>query len=915
MPYVFLDPDDALSQPRSDRPSAIGISTQLVGPSWPAGSRPQRRPDCQGPSCFVRDIGNEAECHRGNNHWLLATPPGPEGSLAIHLPLHHIPMAPESLVSKGSGPWGYFNQPTSDRPCDASAVSINEEAASVQSEDDRRPPTPAGSNARRVIRTRDSRSRHGRASARSDAASDLRSVIDDLTLENRKLKEELRRFQQKKDAPLLHMDQILEVKCHGLSARDKRDLELVLRNFATSSKGSSVGSLPSGTRHGSRTAKSLARSSASGLRSRRETARPDAGRSSPAASPRDGPLELPQAAEANDENNLHQSLGGIRSHLVGLSENGKKELVVRRLEQLFTGKSWGYAPHAPSPLALMSTSEDAAMTGADSREAHIDHGVQQLDYQDAKFSSPMSGKQEHARHAGGSVGPHDDEASPLAPRPREQRATRPHELDPHRPQSSAQNMDYIRHLGFSMPKTKPFTVLDALPEADGWVHLNLLSSLAQLGMLNVTQTFIRNAVAEKSDKLQLSSDGKLVHWRGGTEGTRFGPPAGGGGGAHGRDASPGDDHGPRARKKQRIWNANEDDGATAEDACPAPSRRKASSAEKDFHYKPLFAHRQHHGDRALSEPFSETRPSPFDDDDDDDASLACAWPRERNASDALFRSDMGSPGGGGDATPRKRSRDGAIYFYAGAPFYMDLSGDRGVYEPTSPTSPPPPPGHAADAPSPRYEHVSTGLSDPLVRWRRDDDDDGPSDQFSTDSGVDLGEWNDDNDDEEGSKDDDVAAPSLTTLETSGLAGVVPLDHFVVSIFTRQRTVSCAPPPPSTTTYWSAKARASSPPPVQGLWNCAGVARLVAARRVSKAATASFSPSPSGPFLPRPSWAATPVVAVKVEYMSGGQLRLLPPVPPPPPVHVLSWSSNGDPSSGSEEEEGLSLGVLEGGGKA
>ena len=72
----------------------------------------------------------------------------------------------------------------------------------------------------------------------SSSAGDYRSVIDDQAIEIQKLKEKLKQYKQ--DGPsLLRKDKLFEFKVHGLSMEGKRELEAMLRDFATALGGSS----------------------------------------------------------------------------------------------------------------------------------------------------------------------------------------------------------------------------------------------------------------------------------------------------------------------------------------------------------------------------------------------------------------------------------------------------------------------------------------------------------------------------------------------------------------------------------------------------------------------------------------------------------------------------------------------------
>src|SRR2546430_14988813 len=65
------------------------------------------------------------------------------------------------------------------------------------------------------------------------SSDDFRSVIDDLTIENRKLKERLRKYEKLHSAHL-QREKLFEVRVHGLPPKKKRELEETLRKFASS---------------------------------------------------------------------------------------------------------------------------------------------------------------------------------------------------------------------------------------------------------------------------------------------------------------------------------------------------------------------------------------------------------------------------------------------------------------------------------------------------------------------------------------------------------------------------------------------------------------------------------------------------------------------------------------------------------
>src|SRR5271170_3741792 len=76
---------------------------------------------------------------------------------------------------------------------------------------------------------------------------DLRDVIDDLTVENKRLRQQLKSRKRQQDSQ--DHDRLFEVRVHGLPSDKKRELEILLRNF-TSKLNVTAELLPPGTLHG-----------------------------------------------------------------------------------------------------------------------------------------------------------------------------------------------------------------------------------------------------------------------------------------------------------------------------------------------------------------------------------------------------------------------------------------------------------------------------------------------------------------------------------------------------------------------------------------------------------------------------------------------------------------------------------------
>ncbi|KAL8786312.1 MAG: hypothetical protein Q9195_008272 [Heterodermia aff. obscurata] len=356
-----------------------------------------------------------------------------------------------------------------------------------------------------------------------DSIEDYRSVIDDLTVENRLLRQKLERYERLHCSHLQH-GKLFEVKIHGLPDHKKRELEQALRRIVA------------------------------GLE---EPAAAEAASKIPACSskqdcqvyqqlnPKSTPADSAYASTSASEHTLNTrsrpngarlvaTTGNcgqdVSSHVqefspaysMRFSQSFKRKAVVEQLEQLFTGKSAKrdqvICSHQqqrmcePMTMGEKHTAEGNGLAFASegAREAKIlptdmdsrlEHPVDQpLDVPNECNSRPSTGPR--------SI--YDD--SPY------QRPTRPIDLDIHQAQDAAYNMNYIRHLGLGLPAPHA-----ELAEAEnGWVFLNLLFSMAQLHTLNVTLDFVRKAVTDLSSKLELSSDGQQVRWCGPIDGPSSG---------------------------------------------------------------------------------------------------------------------------------------------------------------------------------------------------------------------------------------------------------------------------------------------------------------------------------------------------------------------------------------------------------
>ncbi|KAI0850324.1 frequency clock protein [Daldinia vernicosa] len=647
----------------------------------------------------------------------------------------------------------------------------------------------------------------------NQSADEFRSVIDDLTVENKRLKEELRKYKQV-GPDSLRRDKLFEVKIHGLSGRKKRELEAALRDFTTSLEDSSAG--PSSTRKKTsgkakniHSSTSKHASSSSGSNSRPVDSAYASMSTGPSPSVPSLPGQAKAARERSEqkiENYLRDIPEGLWPRPAIMTEKDKKKLVVKRLEHLFTGKMADPAEHILLPQVPENIVEDVEMGGTVDKAVALNDAIREAQIQPRDLSRKESSSRDNgsasnshshshsysnadqtdtrdngngngtsnsrANESGNNTSPHVSMSLP------EQRPTRPRDLDPDRRQVPSENMDYIRHLGLVAPESqKQFSARDVSPDAEGWVYLNLLCNLAQLHILNVTPAFIRNAVSEKSTMFQLSPDGRKIRWRGGIEGTKFSSDSG----SYSQHNQSSDDtdgsNDQEQRKKQKTQGSGND--VTAHKPSKFGLGVQQSNSSESFHYKPLFVHHQTSS--------SDEQPS-----GGDETGSSFGPPEESNLGG--MNSRWGQSGISG-VSQRKRRRDGAIIYYSGAPFCTDLSGDFGegeispaTYDMTSSGD------HGNQGPMqplslgntrPQFSRSTSGSSLPFrplstLRSRST-----PMEVDSDPPELTSAETDDEDIEADFSWSDSNQHAPLLNLEASGLGGTYPEDHFVVIAPTRR----------------------------------------------------------------------------------------------------------------------------------
>jgi hypothetical protein len=508
------------------------------------------------------------------------------------------------------------------------------------------------------------------------STEDFRSVIDDLTVENKRLKRRLKKYEKLHDSHLKD-EKLFEVRIHGLPPEKKRELEETLRKFASDLDTTGANAFPTNgyaslmpllKRHKTSSPTSL-QNTDSAYASMSASGRGSSARSGNDAKNHMTPASHLASRQQNIHNYLHDIPKGLlpRENPATLSDKAKKKLVVRRMEQLFAGKGAAAMGHQQS-LQQQEVSQSAAKADrtsikATGQRASLD-GNRGAYIMEQETEDALDQRQDK----GGDQGV-DESLKPIPPSvrenrspDREQRPTRPLDLDPHRAQVPAENIQYMRNLGFSPRDPKSL-----LPSEDGhgWIYLNFLINMAQLHTINVTSDFVRKSLNELSDKFEISDDLRMVRWRGGPSVTRTSSNCDGSSNDRAGDNTP---EGQSPRKRVKLSHQ-------ASVRSNAPSGLRSARVSKRHHladskhiYTPIFFHRHSTDDTddSSSEAGDESMPSPFP--------APVAGDSSGMASSGI-RTTFGMPLPAAKK-PKQKNDDGPIIFYNNARFCTDLSGDR-----------------------------------------------------------------------------------------------------------------------------------------------------------------------------------------------------------------------------------------------
>ncbi|QDS77985.1 hypothetical protein FKW77_002091 [Venturia effusa] len=593
-----------------------------------------------------------------------------------------------------------------------------------------------------------------------DSSDGFRSVIDDLTIENQKLRRKLRKYEKLHDNHL-QADKLFEIRIHSLPAEKRRELEETLQKFAADLE-TPQGAKQSGKNAGRfaaklQTASSLANTdsgyaSMSGQNQSLQSGQENNARTTQQAG-------MSQEQQQNIQTYLHEIPPPLfPQHTTAMTEKTRRKLVVRRMEQIFAGKGAAHSGHQ-QPIQQQEVSDSAAhadrvdqgRAGREhdlegSREARI---VPISRHHGESKSHPSRIKQyvESMDLARGEY--HDDGKSDDSP---DQRPTRPLDLDPHRAQVPSENIKYMRHLGFSPPEAGATA---NLADDHGWVYLNVLTNMAQLHTINVTVDFVKRSISQYSDKLELSPDGRKVRWKGGASVTRTSS-----------------DGSPDAAARESMATTGKSTDAPNMFSNSIPKSAVIQTANK-LAYKPLF--------------FRQEDPS----DSEEDESANWSSPARINAGESA---GLASEGQLLSSPKRRRGDDGPIIFYNKARFFTDLSGDN-----QGPKNDPVDVRHYSTnslrpvglSRNPSLdEDYSMERRGPLSKEGAIATDVSDTDQLST-SDVVLGLSRPAS--SRTSSNEDIPKSPMN-FEVSGIGGVHPSDNFSINVRSRQRLSAERPMP-------------------------------------------------------------------------------------------------------------------------
>ena len=330
-------------------------------------------------------------------------------------------------------------------------------------------------------------------------SEDFRSIIDDLTVEKRMLRSRIERLEHPYCIPLEDQE-LFEIRFRGLDATKRRKLDLLLEQTLPSllnAHDTGIGEPSTAVlSHDSTLPKSSSSHAASGWPGDSAYASMCASEKTAALQPNRSDLIARLSKSRGPSRVLWDAQPRMTSGPTSSTHpvRRKMQLVVRRLEQLFTVRKPSAAEQGRARLPEESprAAREARMATASQRPR-----------------SPMSSS-DISRESSLTSGQSGSTPG--------QRPTRPFDLD--RLNHPLENSNYVRHLGFGSPidlLTGSGKLKASFSRASAWFPVNVAVNLAQLHTAQVTTEFVKTALREVGTRFELSSDGRSIRLKGGDD--------------------------------------------------------------------------------------------------------------------------------------------------------------------------------------------------------------------------------------------------------------------------------------------------------------------------------------------------------------------------------------------------------------
>ncbi|KAL8634929.1 MAG: hypothetical protein Q9228_007528, partial [Teloschistes exilis] len=334
-----------------------------------------------------------------------------------------------------------------------------------------------------------------------------RDIIDDLTVQNQKLRRRLKRY-EKDYSIATSQDGLFEVRVRRLPPGKRRELERILQEF--------LSTVPSSRERSNARSDDL-RARASLRRQEQKNVPKPIQSPSPNMKGLDSAYSSISAtgvtaSAVEDRSNTElakqatSDLGRVMlsdpdrvPHLDGdydVSDVAKQKVVVARLEMLFSGREPVQGDMYGPNMQIETLKRDgptALATGEPSTTFAEEH-------------PPAASKTTNSVDFENPAQP-TDRPSDFPAALSQQPLTVPGLPNANVSRASLDHWHHLRHLGAASP------LAGSSPQSShGWVYLNVLFNMAELHTLNVTLDFVRQAIHDISENLMLSEDGRKVRW-------------------------------------------------------------------------------------------------------------------------------------------------------------------------------------------------------------------------------------------------------------------------------------------------------------------------------------------------------------------------------------------------------------------